>query len=71
VSDPTETGPDSPPAAPVGADAEHVAERALLLPEEQAAGSDDPHRQAETILAESEERTLEPEATREDSPQSQ
>ena len=36
-----------------------VAERAAeLLPEEQAAGSDDPRGQAEQILAESEERTM-------------
>ncbi|GMA41159.1 hypothetical protein [Mobilicoccus caccae] len=32
-------------------------ERAVLLPEEQAAGSDAPEQQAEAILAESEERT--------------
>ena len=31
-----------------------------LLPEEQAAGSDDPEAQAEAILAESEARTLDP-----------
>lgn len=35
--------------------------RAELLPEEVAAGSDDPMGQAEAILAESEERTLNPE----------
>jgi hypothetical protein len=33
-----------------------VASRSELLPEEQAAGSDDPEAQAEAILAESEER---------------
>jgi hypothetical protein len=33
-----------------------------LLPEEQAAGSDDPEAQAEEILEESEERTLDPKA---------
>lgn len=33
-----------------------VASRADLLPEEKAAGSDDPEAQAEAILAESEER---------------
>ena len=38
-------------------DEDHVASRAELLPEEQAAGSDDPEAQAEAILAESEERT--------------
>lgn len=36
---------------------EQAAERAELLPEEIAAGSDDPSAQAEAILAESEERT--------------
>lgn len=42
---------------------ENVETRAQLLPEEEAAGgSDDPELQAETILAESEERTLNPDA---------
>lgn len=36
------------------------AERAELLPEEIAAGSDDPQAQAEAILAESQERTEDP-----------
>jgi hypothetical protein len=36
---------------------EHVSSRAELLPEEKAAGSDDPRAQAEAILADSEERT--------------
>jgi hypothetical protein len=40
---------------------EAVPDRAELLPEEVAAGSDDPIGQAEAILAESEERTLNPE----------
>lgn len=39
-----------------------VTARAELLPEEVAAGSDDPIAQAEAILEESEERTEEPEA---------
>ena len=40
---------------------ENVETRAQLLPEEQAAGgSDDPEKQAEAILAESEERTVHP-----------
>jgi hypothetical protein len=43
------------PAAP---SAESVDSRANLLPEEEAAGSDDPHRQAEVILEESAERVL-------------
>jgi hypothetical protein len=51
------------------ADADRIAERAHLLPEEIAAGSDDPEQQAEAILTESDRRTDEPEATREESPQ--
>ena len=51
------------------ADADRIAERAHLLPEEIAAGSDDPERQAEAILAESDRRTDEPEATRDESAQ--
>ena len=54
--------PDAMPA-PGGDDdetqARHVASRAELLPEERAAGSDDP--QARVILEESEERTEQPE----------
>lgn len=42
------------------ADRRHVAERADLLPEEQALGSDDPRAQAEAVLEESEERTEHP-----------
>ena len=42
------------------AEEEHVVQRAHLLPEERAAGSDDPRAQAEAILAESEERTEHP-----------
>ena len=38
--------------------AEAVESRANLLPEEAAAGSDDPKRQAEVILEESNERVL-------------
>jgi hypothetical protein len=34
-----------------------------LLPEEEAAGSDDPHAQARAILADSDERTDDPEGT--------
>jgi hypothetical protein len=40
-----------------------------LLPEERAAGSDDPQLQAEAILAESDERTEHPEETRRESSQ--
>lgn len=43
---------------------ERVEERADgLLPEEQAAGSDDPQEQAAQILRESDERTEDPEGT--------
>lgn len=41
---------------------EQVEARARLLPEERAAGSDDPRGQAEAILEESLERTEDPEA---------
>jgi hypothetical protein len=51
------------------ADEHRVAERAHLLPEEIAAGSDDPQRQAEAILEDSDERTDHPEETRHDSSQ--
>lgn len=50
-------------------DEEAVEARAHLLPEEIAAGSDDPEAQAEVILEESQERTLHPEATRHESAQ--
>jgi hypothetical protein len=44
-------------------DDEQVAGRASeLLPEEQAAGSDDPEAQAEAILIESEDRKADPDA---------
>lgn len=41
-----------------------VESRAALLPEEQAAGSDDPEAQAEAILEDSERRTEDPSGTR-------
>jgi hypothetical protein len=44
-------------------DDDRVAERAAeLLPEEEAAGSDDPEVQAQAILAESDERSLDRDA---------
>ena len=49
---------------------ERVGQRAELLPEELAAGSDDPQAQAEAILEESDERTEHPEQTQRDSVQS-
>jgi hypothetical protein len=50
-------------------DDERIESRAQLLPEEQAAGSDDPKAQAEQILEESDERTDDPEGTRAESTQ--
>jgi hypothetical protein len=50
-------------------DQARVASRAELLPEEQAAGSEDPQHQAEEILQESDERTEHPEETGEASTQ--
>jgi hypothetical protein len=50
-------------------DKDRIAERAHLLPEEIAAGSDDPERQAEAILEDSERRTLQPQETRHESVQ--
>lgn len=49
--------------------ADQIDRRAELMPDEQAAGSDDPEAQAAAILAESEERTLQPERTRQESTQ--
>jgi hypothetical protein len=45
------------------ADEGRVDSRAELLPEEQTAGSEDPHEQAEQILRESDERVQDPEGT--------
>lgn len=42
-------------------DDDRIARRAELLPEERAAGSEDPRHQAEEILQESDERTAHPE----------
>lgn len=50
-------------------DERRVAQRAELLPEEEAAGSDDPETQAEAILADSDERTAHPERAARESPQ--
>ena len=41
-----------------------VEQRAHLLPEEEASGSDDPVAQAEVILEDSDERTSDPEGTK-------
>ena len=54
---------DPSPDALANVTEENVETRAQLLPEEQASGgSDIPEEQAEAILAESEERTLHPDA---------
>lgn len=45
-----------------GVDDDRVASRSELLPEEEAAGSDDPEGQARVILEESEERTVDRDA---------
>jgi len=52
-----------------GPDEERVERRAELLPEEQAAGSDDEKAQARAILEESDERTDHPDRTRRQSTQ--
>lgn len=51
------------------ADEARVESRADLLPEEVAAGSEDPDEQARAILEESDERTDDPEGTRHESRQ--
>ncbi len=61
--------PSEQPSGQDGPDAGHVASRSELLPEEQEAGSADPHAQAEAILADSQERTEDPEGTRDESTQ--
>lgn len=52
-----------------GASSDRVAERSHLLPEEEAVGSDDPEQQAATVLADSDERTEDPDGTRLESAQ--
>lgn len=60
--------PDDPTDQPDDV-ADQVDSRKQLLPEERAAGSDNPEDQAAEILAESEERTLHPDRTRHESAQ--
>jgi len=50
-------------------DDDRIESRAELLPEERAAGSDDPEEQAEAILQDSDERVDDPEGTRRESTQ--
>ncbi len=61
-ADPTSARDSDPDAPDPEAVERHVESRAELLPEELAAGSDDPQAQAEAILAESLERTEHPDA---------
>lgn len=74
-SDRSETSEPTDPVGPDGTgvddsvDTDRVNERAHLLPEEIAVGSDDPQQQAEIILQESAERTLDVEGTQESSSQ--
>lgn len=49
-------------------DSDRIAARSRLLPEEQAAGSDD-ERRAEVVLEDSDARTADPEGTKHDSAQ--
>lgn len=51
------------------AEDDRVEHRAALLPEEVAAGSDDPELQAQLILEDSDQRTADPEGTRRESAQ--
>lgn len=53
----------TPEGPPDEIEESRIARRAELLPEEEAAGSDDPHAQAAQILHESDERTEHPEET--------
>ena len=64
MDEPTEAGGTDPTP-----DEDAVASRAELLPEEERPGSDEPLDQAEAILTDSEERTLDPEGTRQESVQ--
>jgi hypothetical protein len=48
---------------------ERIVARSTLLPEEEAAGSDDAKRQAEAILEDSDRRTAQPEQTKRESVQ--
>ena len=50
-------------------DENRIEARSQLVPEESAAGSDDPHRQAQIILEDSDERTEHREETKHESHQ--
>ena len=58
-----------PPTDPADRDEERAASRADSVPEETEAGADDPRRQAEAVLADSDERLEDPSGTRNESTQ--
>lgn len=58
-----------PPTDPADRDEERAASRADSVPEETEAGADDPKRQAEAVLADSDERLEDPSGTRNESTQ--
>jgi hypothetical protein len=60
---------ETPEEAESPADEDRITKRAELLPEEEAAGSEDPRHQAAEILRDSDERTDHPEETGRASPQ--
>lgn len=57
------------PHEPADRDEERAASRADSVPEETEAGADDPRRQAEAVLADSDERLEDPSGTRNESTQ--
>ena len=61
--------PPPPPPDPADRDEERAASRADSVPEETEAGADDPRRQAEAVLADSDERLEDPSGTRNESTQ--
>ena len=61
---PTDSTTDSTDSTDDVVSDERVDARSRLLPEEQATGSDDPHLQAATVLADSDERIADPEGTK-------
>lgn len=63
----TDAAPD--PAHDDERDVERAQQRAGSLPEETAAGADDPEQQAQAVLEDSDERVEDPEGSRADSSQ--
>ncbi|MEC9052338.1 MAG: hypothetical protein VX494_04015 [Actinomycetota bacterium] len=58
-----------PTHEPANRDEERAAHRADSVPEESEAGADDPKKQAEAVLADSDERLEDPSGTRNESTQ--